>query len=142
MNKINQIIKNLGPGLLYAGAAVGVSHLVASTKAGAKYGFLLLLFIPLIHIVKYPFYRFGPEYTAITGKNILHGYNKLGKWALFTYMGMTILTMCLIQSAITIVTTSIALKFFGLDLPINYTAIGVLLAAGSILYFGKYDLLG
>ncbi len=30
----NKIWKVLGPGLLYAGAAVGVSHLVQSTRAG------------------------------------------------------------------------------------------------------------
>ncbi len=32
-------IKSLGPGLLWAGAAIGVSHLVQSTRAGAIYGF-------------------------------------------------------------------------------------------------------
>lgn len=31
-----------GPGLLYAGAAVGVSHLVQSTRAGAEFEFQLL----------------------------------------------------------------------------------------------------
>lgn len=126
---------------MYAGAAVGVSHLVSSTKAGAVYGFLLLIFIPLIHLIKYPFYKFGPQYTALTGRNILHGYNALGKWALFTYMGMTLVTMCLIQAAVTIVTTSIALKFFSVNIPINYAAIIVLLLAASILFFGKYSLL-
>jgi len=141
LTKFNQIIKNLGPGLMYAGAAVGVSHLVSSTKAGAVYGFLLLLFIPLIHVIKYPFYKFGPQYTAITGKNILHGYHALGKWALFTYMGMTLITMCLIQSAVTIVTASIALKIFGSSLPANYAAIIVLLLAAGVLFFGKYSLL-
>ena len=35
MEKINHILKKLGPGLLFAGAAIGVSHLVQSTKAGA-----------------------------------------------------------------------------------------------------------
>ncbi|WDE97250.1 divalent metal cation transporter [Lentisphaera profundi] len=139
--KFNQILKNLGPGLMYAGAAVGVSHLVSATKAGAVYGFLLLIFIPLIHIIKYPFYKFGPQYTAITGKNILHGYRALGKWALFTYMGMTIITMCLIQSAVTIVTASLALKIFGSSIPTNYAAIIVLLIAASVLFFGKYSLL-
>jgi Mn2+/Fe2+ NRAMP family transporter len=139
--KFKQIIQNLGPGLMYAGAAVGVSHLVSSTKAGAVYGFLLLIFIPLIHIIKYPFYKFGPQYTAITGRNILHGYHALGKWALFTYMGMTLITMCLIQAAVTIVTTSIALKVFNVNMPINYAAIIVLILAAGILFFGKYSLL-
>ena len=30
--------KRLGPGLLFAGAAIGVSHLVQSTRAGADFG--------------------------------------------------------------------------------------------------------
>jgi len=75
---LRNIMSNLGPGLLYAGAAVGVSHLVMSTKAGASYEFLFLLLIPLIHLIKYPFYKFGPQYTALTGRNILHGYYTLG----------------------------------------------------------------
>jgi hypothetical protein len=31
-------LKRLGPGLLFAAAAIGVSHLVQSTRAGALYG--------------------------------------------------------------------------------------------------------
>ena len=135
----------LGPGLLYAGAAVGVSHLVMSTKAGAKYEFLLLLLIPLIHLIKYPFYKFGPYYTALTGRNILHGYYALGKWALALYMAMTLLSMCLIQAAVTLVTSSIAVTLFGLHLPADYMphvpAILLLIGAGIILYIGQYSLL-
>ena len=33
---------SLQPGLLWAGAAIGVSHLVQSTRAGATFGFALL----------------------------------------------------------------------------------------------------
>ncbi len=98
-----QFFSTLGPGLLYAGAAVGVSHLVMSTKAGAMYQFLFLLLIPLIHIVKYPFFKYGPQYTALTGRNILHGYQALGSWALRTYVVLTLLSMCLIQAAVTLV---------------------------------------
>ena len=111
LSKFKNIMNNLGPGLLYAGAAIGVSHLVGSTKAGAKYAFFLLIFIPLIHIIKYPFYKYGPQYTAITGRNILHGYKALGKWALGVYIGMTLLSMCLIQAAVTIVTSPSPLNF-------------------------------
>lgn len=138
-------LNSLGPGLLYAGAAVGVSHLVMSTRAGASYEFLFLLLIPLIHIIKYPFYKFGPQYTALTGRNILHGYYSLGKWALVAYAGMTILSMCLIQAAVTIVTSSIAIYFLGLNLPPEYVphipAIMVLIAAAVILYVGQYSML-
>lgn len=140
-----KLLNQLGPGLLYAGAAVGVSHLVMSTKAGALYGFGLMLLIPLIHLIKYPFYRFGPEYTAITGKNILHGYYRLGTWAIGLYMTMTIITMCLIQAAVTIVTSSIAVRFFKLDIPPEWMphgpAIFILLMAASLLAKGKYTML-
>ena len=34
--------KTLGPGLLWAGVAIGVSHLVQSTRAGVIYGFELV----------------------------------------------------------------------------------------------------
>ncbi len=143
--KLSKTVSTLGPGLLYAGAAVGVSHLVMSTKAGASYEFLFLLLIPLIHLIKYPFYKFGPQYTALTGRNILHGYHALGKWALAIYVIMTILSMCLIQAAVTIVTSSIAIHFFGLNLPAEYMphipAIMVLIAAAIILYVGQYSLL-
>ena len=46
-------LSKLGPGLLFAGAAIGVSHLVQSTRAGADYGWGLvwaLLLLSLIHI--------------------------------------------------------------------------------------------
>jgi len=145
ITRLTKTLSTLGPGLLYAGAAVGVSHLVMSTKAGASYQYIFLLLIPLIHFIKYPFYKFGPQYTALTGRNILHGYYALGKWALGIYVVMTILSMCLIQAAVTIVTSSIAIHFFGLQIPAEYMphlpAIMILLAAAIILYVGQYSLL-
>jgi len=50
------ILKKLGPGLLFAGAAIGVSHLVQSTRAGADFGFSLLWVLILSNIIKYPFF--------------------------------------------------------------------------------------
>jgi len=138
-------MSGLGPGLLYAGAAVGVSHLVMSTRAGASYEYLLLLVIPLIHIIKYPFYKFGPQYTALTGRNILHGYFALGRWALATYVVMTVLSMCLIQAAVTIVTSALVMQVFGISIAEEYMphvpAILVLVSAAIILYVGQYSVL-
>ncbi len=143
--RLTTVLTSLGPGLLYAGAAVGVSHLVMSTRAGATYQFLFLLLIPLIHLIKYPFFKYGPQYTALTGRNILHGYHALGKWALAVYIIMTLLSMCLIQAAVTIVTSSIAIYFLGLNIPAEYMphipAIMVLVAAAIILYIGQYTVL-
>ena len=60
--------KALGPGLLWAGAAVGVSHLVQSTRAGANFGFATLLVILVANVAKYPAFSFGPRYAAATGR--------------------------------------------------------------------------
>ena len=53
---IKNSLKLLGPGLLFAGAAIGVSHLVQSTRAGADYGWGLLWAPILINLFKSPFF--------------------------------------------------------------------------------------
>ena len=49
-----KLISKLGPGLLFAGAAIGVSHLVQSTRAGADFGWgliwALILSQTLLHV--------------------------------------------------------------------------------------------
>ena len=52
-------LKKLGPGLLFAGAAIGVSHLVQSTRAGADFGWGFLWVLLLVNLFKYPFFQYG-----------------------------------------------------------------------------------
>ena len=61
MEKVSSILKKLGPGLLFAGAAIGVSHLVQSTKAGADFGLGLIWALIIANLFKYPFFQFGPR---------------------------------------------------------------------------------
>ncbi len=149
LGNFSGVLSRLGPGLLYAGAAVGVSHLVQSTRAGGMFGFDLLIAIVIIHIIKYPFFEFGPRYTAATGHNILHGYRKLGKWAVWVYLFMTLATMFIIQAAVTVVTAGLVTNIFGLDGlggydPQTIAAIissGLLLLCFTLLISGHYRLL-
>ena len=97
-----------GPGLILAAAAIGVSHLVQSTRAGAEFGFALVWAVLLANMSKYPFLEFGPRYTITKRESIIQGYQRLGKWALYTFSGFTMLTMCVVQAAVTIVTASLA----------------------------------
>ena len=99
--KLTNIIKNLGPGLIFAGAAIGVSHLVQSTRAGADFGFGLLWALLLVNLFKYPFFQYGPRYATATGESLIDGYQKLGNWVLVTYFILTFLTMFTIQAAVT-----------------------------------------
>ncbi|WP_299683869.1 divalent metal cation transporter [uncultured Dokdonia sp.] len=134
-------LKKLGPGLLFAGAAIGVSHLVQSTKAGGYYGFGLLWALLLINIIKYPSFQFGPRYAAATGNSLLHGYRKLGKGVLVTYFALSLLTMFTIQTAVTIVTAGLAVQLFGLDWDIAVWSVVITIFCSAILAFGRYKLL-
>ncbi len=55
----SRLLQALGPGIMYAGAAIGVSHLVQSTRAGAGYGFALVWAVVAVHLFKYPFFEYG-----------------------------------------------------------------------------------
>ncbi|MFH6768028.1 Nramp family divalent metal transporter [Gaetbulibacter aquiaggeris] len=134
-------IKNLGPGLLFAGAAIGVSHLVQSTRAGADFGLGLLWALLLVNIFKYPFFQFGPRYATATGESLLDGYKKLGKGILTTYFILSIATMFTIQTAVTIVTAGLASTLFGDFISIEIWTIIILVICLSLLLFGKYKLL-
>jgi len=56
MSRFKSLKKTLGPGILFASTAIGVSHLVQSTKAGALFGFGLLWAVMAANILKYPFF--------------------------------------------------------------------------------------
>ena len=95
-----KIISKLGPGLLFAGAAIGVSHLVQSTRAGAEFGWGLIWALILVNIFKYPFFQYGPRYAIATGESLLDGYYKIGKVFLITYFILNLATMFTIQTAV------------------------------------------
>jgi Mn2+/Fe2+ NRAMP family transporter len=134
-------LKTLGPGLLYAGAAVGVSHIVQSTKAGAEYGYILIIGIILAHIFKYPFFELGPKYTQATKQNLLHGYAKIGKWALIIVAILTVATMFTIQAAVTIVTAGLAIKITHLNVSPQVMSAILLAICLSISAIGRFSVL-
>jgi Mn2+/Fe2+ NRAMP family transporter len=134
-------IKNLGPGLLFAGAAIGVSHLVQSTRAGADFGLGLLWALILVNLFKYPFFQFGPRYATATGESLLDGYKKLGKGVLMTYYILNIATMFTIQTAVTIVTAGLASTLFGDFISVEIWTVIILFVCFSLLVLGKYKLL-
>lgn len=139
--RILRIIRNLGPGLLFAGAAIGVSHLVQSTRAGADFGFGLLWALLLVNLFKYPFFQFGPRYAAATGESLIDGYKRLGSWVLASYFVITLLTMFTIQAAVTVVTAGLANNLFGLTDDIGLWSIIITLVCLTILLMGRYKVL-
>ena len=135
------LMNRLGPGLLFAGAAIGVSHLLQSTRAGADFGFGLIWALALSNLFKYPFFLFGPKYALATGETLLEGYKKLGNYVLVIYLILSIVTMFTIQTAVTIVTAGLAIELFGITNNITIWATIITASCLVILLIGKYTFL-
>ncbi|MDG1822682.1 MAG: Nramp family divalent metal transporter [Flavobacteriaceae bacterium] len=131
------IFRKLGPGLLFAGAAIGVSHLVQSTRAGADFGFGLIWALILINLVKYPFFQFGPRYALATGESLLEGYKRMGRGVLITYYVLNLGTMFTIQAAVTAVTAGIAAQLLGIDSS-AWVSVTVAIVCFLVLLRGTY----
>ncbi len=146
--RVNPILLALGPGIVFAGAAIGVSHLVQSTRAGAVYGLSLLWLVVLAHAMKLPAMLFGPRYAAATGHSLLHAYRVQGRHALIAFGVLTVGTMFAIQAAITVVTASLVkgvvvdplVGAMGLEtsIPMPWVALGVMLVCTLPLLAGGY----
>ena len=141
MKKLSQIMSILGPGLLWAGASIGVSHLVQSTRAGADYGFALVSVVILVNLFKYPFFEIAPRYAASTGHSLLTGYKKLGNWAFYLFLFVTVATMFPIQAVVTLITSGIVCWFVGTEVKTEYVSAAILVACTAILILGHYNLL-
>lgn len=133
-----RFFKNLGPGLLFAGAAVGVSHLVQSTRAGASYGFELVWVLIIANALKYPFMEFAPRYANATGKSLVEGYAKTGRYALILYVLLTLASMFAIQAAVSVVTAGLFASIFNIHLPMQVITAVILIIAMIVLVLGRY----
>lgn len=142
MSKAKTFLKNLGPGLLFASMAIGTSHLVLSTKAGAQYGWIMAIPIILANVFKYPFFEFGVRYTHITEKTLIEGYRNRGKGYLWFYALITLVSTFTILAALYTVTAGLFSNLFGLsDTPTAYIALGLFVGIALILIIGRYQFL-
>lgn len=142
MSKVKTLVKNLGPGLLFASMAIGTSHLVLSTKAGAQYGWLMVIPIVLANILKYPFFEFGIRYTNVTGKSLIEGYLNRGRGYLWLYALITLITTFTILAALYVVTSGLFINLFKIqDVPVSMVALGLFVFISTLLIIGRYKFL-
>ena len=134
-----KLLKAIGPGLLFASSAIGTSHLVLSTRAGAHHGMIYFWIILLAMILKYPFYEFGPRYANATGYSLLKGYKEQGSWAVYLFMFVISISMFAVTGAVGAVSAGLLSTMFGVK------GISVPVLAGIIigitvliLIFGGY----
>lgn len=139
--KFSNFTKTAGPGVLFASTAIGVSHLVQSTRAGADFGLLILGFVIVVTLLKYPFFEYSSRYANFTQTSIIDGYKRLGKPALWLYFLLTIGSMFFVTGAVGFVTAGFFENLFGIDFLGEWTLIILFAICVSILAIGKYSVL-
>ena len=138
---LSKISKIMGPGLLFASTAIGVSHLIQSTRAGADFGLLIIGFVVLVSVLKYPFFEYGSRYANSTQTSIIDGYKKLGTPILFFYLVITICSMFFVTGAVGFVTAGFFENLFDLDFFNEWSIVILFVTCVLILAVGKFNLL-
>ncbi|WP_230622286.1 NRAMP family divalent metal transporter [Aggregatibacter sp. Marseille-P9115] len=131
----------LGPGIVMASAAVGGSHIIASTQAGAIYGWELVSIVILANLFKYPFFRFGVQYTLDTGNTLLEGYRQKGQFYLWLFLALNIFATVINTAAVGLLTSAILTFIIPIPLPMPVLSSLVIVVITGILLLGKYRLL-
>ena len=109
----------LGPGILMATAAIGGSHLVASTQAGAIFGWQLFWLILVVNVLKYPFFRFGMEYTLATKNSLVEGYKSKGPFYFYSFIVLNVVAAIVNTAGVLLLTAS--LLHYALPITIEIT---------------------
>jgi len=131
----------LGPGIVMASAAVGGSHIIASTQAGAIYGWELVSIVILANLFKYPFFRFGVQYTLDTGNTLLEGYRQKGQFYLWLFLALNVFATVINTAAVGLLTAAILTFIIPIPLPMPVLSSLVIVVITGILLLGKYRLL-
>lgn len=130
-----------GPGLVMAAAAVGASHLVASTQAGALFGWQLLWLIVLVNVLKYPFFRFGVQYTLWNNKSLVEGYRDKGRGWLIAFTALNLIAAAVNTAGVLLLTASLLQYFIPGNLSLNLLCLILLAVCLLILLAGHYRVL-
>ncbi len=128
----------LGPGMLFAGASIGASHLIQSTRAGANYGFIMLGVVLLIIVIKYPFFAYAQRFTIATNKTLLQGYAHLGRWILLIYIAITCIKAFLTVATVSFIGANIFSYTIGATISPLVFSIMILSVCASIVFIGHY----
>ena len=122
-----------------ATAAVGGSHLVASTQAGAKFGWQLAILILVVNILKYPFFRAGVSYTISTQNTLQQGYLSMGKRYLASALCLNMLASVVNAAALLLFAASLLSYFVPFDIAITLSSSLVLGLILVILLAGHFE---
>jgi Mn2+/Fe2+ NRAMP family transporter len=132
------LLSRFGPAMMMAATAVGVSHLVYSTQAGADYGFSLAWLIILIVVLKYPAFRFAVDYASATEQSLVTAYSKISKIALAWLAVGFFVDMFIATGAVSMVTAGLIKSVFKIPLSGPQIAVGLMVISAVVLLNGQY----
>lgn len=131
----------LGPGILMATAAIGGSHLVASTQAGALFGWQLFWLIVVVNVLKYPFFRFGMEYTLATKNSLVQGYKNQGPGYFYSFIALNIIAAVVNTAGVLLLTASLLHYALPISIPVTLLCWLILAVCLIILLLGHFKAL-
>lgn len=135
---MSRILSRIGPGIMLAATAVGVSHLVFSTQAGGIYGFSLAWLIVVIVLLKYPAFRFAVDYSSATGASLVSGYARIGRLALAWMAIGFFVDMFIATAAVALVTAGLVVSVLGLPYSAPQVAVAMMVISAALLANGHY----
>jgi len=133
------MLGRFGPAMMMAATAVGVSHLVYSTQAGANYGFSLVWLIVLIVVLKYPAFRFAVAYASATERSLVTAYSKISKVALAWLAVGFFVDMFIATGAVSMVTAGLIISVFKIPFSGPQVAVALMVLSAVVLLNGQYS---
>nr|WP_261593424.1 divalent metal cation transporter [Pseudoalteromonas sp. CIP111951] len=124
-----------------ATAAIGGSHLVAATQAGAIFGWQLLWLIVAVNLLKYPFFRFAVQYTLLSKQSLVAGYKQQGISVFATFLLLNIIAAIVNTAGVLLLTASLLHYALPWKVDITVLCFAILALCLTILLFGHYKML-
>jgi Mn2+/Fe2+ NRAMP family transporter len=124
--------------MMLAAVAIGVSHLVQSTRAGADYSLTFAALITLIVILKYPAFRFAVDYASASGESLVGAYARHSRVALAWLALAFFVDMFIATAAVSLVTAGLFISIFSLPYSGPQVAVALTVISAVILMNGRY----
>ena len=139
-NPVVRFAAQLGPGLIWAMVAIGQTHVILATYAGARFGFSLLWVILLAHLLTYPVFEYGPRYAVATGGSLIDAYMRLPRLRvpMMLFFGLLLATLPFIAVASLLgVTASILLAAWP-QVSFNQWCVTITVLTAALVFAGRY----
>jgi Mn2+/Fe2+ NRAMP family transporter len=120
--------------------AIGQTHVILSTYAGARFGFSLLWMVVLAHVLTYPLFEYGTRYAAATGTSLVDAYLKMPRMrgALAAFFAVLLLTLPFLALASLLSVTASILSAAFPQVGFSRWAIITVATTAVLIFAGRY----